>query len=123
MCGAPANTPGWINSGTQNNVILSNLPPNTLFYYRFGSPGKVSLQSFVRKSIEQLSPHEILDTARAGGKLGEGADYKAIAVDEPLIRLAAENGAKLSGESLYPAAKTLTARNAGHHTWCIARRP
>ena len=47
MCGAPANTHGWINSGTQNNVILSNLPPNTLFYYSFGSPGQVSLQGVV----------------------------------------------------------------------------
>ena len=54
MCGAPANTHGWINSGTQNNVILSNMPPNTLFYYNFGSPGQVSLQRIVNADSEVL---------------------------------------------------------------------
>ena len=54
MCGAPANTHGWINSGTQNNVILSNLPPNTLFYYSFGSPGQVSLQGIINALLGAL---------------------------------------------------------------------
>ena len=59
MCGAPANTHGWINSGTQNNVILSNMSPNTLFYYNFGSPGQVSLQRIVNADSEVLGNYEI----------------------------------------------------------------
>ena len=65
MCGAPANTHGWINSGTQNNVILSSLPPNTLFYYSFGSPGQVSLQGIVQCSFR--SPGQWSDLGALGG--------------------------------------------------------
>jgi len=38
MCGAAANSYGWIDPGTMNNVILTNLTPSTTFYYTYGDP-------------------------------------------------------------------------------------
>eukprot|EP00891_Asterochloris_glomerata_P006762 jgi/Astpho2/6762/fgenesh1_pg.00103_%23_1_t len=79
MCGAPANTHGWINSGTQNNVILSNLPPNTLFYYRFGSPGKnfsfSANQTFTTPPpVGPTSTVYVLDTADMGHAEVDGSN-------------------------------------------------
>ncbi len=38
MCGAAANSYGWIDPGTMNNVILTNLTPSTTYYYTYGDP-------------------------------------------------------------------------------------
>ena len=36
MCGAPANTTGWIEPGTMNYVLLTGLNTDTKYYYTFG---------------------------------------------------------------------------------------
>jgi len=46
MCGAAANSYGWIDPGTMNNVILTNLTPSTTYYYTYGDP--VSNQCLAR---------------------------------------------------------------------------
>ena len=38
MCGAAANSYGWIEPGTMNNVILTKLTPSTTYYYTYGDP-------------------------------------------------------------------------------------
>ena len=38
MCGAAANSYGWIDPGTMNNVVLTNLTPSTTYYYSYGDP-------------------------------------------------------------------------------------
>ena len=38
MCGAAANSYGWIDPGTMNNVMLTNLTPSTTYYYTYGDP-------------------------------------------------------------------------------------
>ncbi len=38
MCGAAANSYGWIDPGTMNNVVLTNLTPSTTYYYTYGDP-------------------------------------------------------------------------------------
>ena len=38
MCGAAANSYGWIDPGTMNNVILTDLEPGTVYYYAYGDP-------------------------------------------------------------------------------------
>ena len=38
MCGPAANSYGWIDPGTMNNVILTNLEPVTVYYYAYGDP-------------------------------------------------------------------------------------
>ena len=43
MCGPPANSYGWIDPGTMNNVVLTNLTPSTTYYYSYGDP--VSLRT------------------------------------------------------------------------------
>ena len=43
MCGSAANTYGWIDPGTMNNVILANLTPSTTYYYQYGDPVRRSL--------------------------------------------------------------------------------
>ena len=38
MCGAAANSYGWIDPGTMNNVVLTSLTPSTTYYYSYGDP-------------------------------------------------------------------------------------
>ena len=38
MCGAAANSYGWIDPGTMSNVVLTNLTPSTTYYYTYGDP-------------------------------------------------------------------------------------
>jgi hypothetical protein len=38
MCGAPANTEGWRDPGLFHSAILSNLSPDTRYYYVYGDP-------------------------------------------------------------------------------------
>lgn len=38
MCGAAASSYGWIDPGTMNNVILTNLTPSTMYHYSYGDP-------------------------------------------------------------------------------------
>ena len=38
MCGAAADSYGWIDPGHMNNVILTNLTPSTTYYYTYGDP-------------------------------------------------------------------------------------
>ena len=38
MCGAPANTTGWIDPGTLNYVTLEGLMTSTKYYYVYGDP-------------------------------------------------------------------------------------
>lgn len=38
MCGAAANSYGWIDAGTMNNVVVTNLTPSTTYYYAYGDP-------------------------------------------------------------------------------------
>ena len=38
MCGAPANSTGFVNPGAINRVLLTNLTANTRYYYVYGDP-------------------------------------------------------------------------------------
>lgn len=38
MCGAPANTTGYLFPGIMNNALMAGLPPSTRIYYRVGDP-------------------------------------------------------------------------------------
>lgn len=38
MCGAAANSYGWIDPGTMSNVVLTNLTPSTMYHYSYGDP-------------------------------------------------------------------------------------
>ncbi len=38
MCGAPANTTGFISPGALNYAIMAPLMPSTQYYYRVGDP-------------------------------------------------------------------------------------
>jgi hypothetical protein len=36
MCGAPANSTGWVNPGALNYAAMTGLQPNTRYYYVVG---------------------------------------------------------------------------------------
>jgi hypothetical protein len=38
MCGNPAKTQGWYNPGWWNYALMTGLKPDTVYYYRYGSP-------------------------------------------------------------------------------------
>lgn len=38
MCGAPANTTGYLFPGIMNNALMAGLPPSTRIWYRVGDP-------------------------------------------------------------------------------------
>ena len=36
LCGGPANGQGWFDPGFMHNVIVSQLKPETIYFYRVG---------------------------------------------------------------------------------------
>lgn len=49
MCGAPANSTGWVDPGALNYAAMTDLQPNTRYYYSVGD--KVSIIPGASKSI------------------------------------------------------------------------
>ena len=45
MCGAAANSYGWIDAGTVNNVILTDLEAATVYFYAYGDPVSLFLMT------------------------------------------------------------------------------
>ena len=56
MCGAAANSYGWIDPGTMNNVILTDLEPATIYYYAYGDPVSPSSCLVIMYNALPLTP-------------------------------------------------------------------
>lgn len=53
MCGPPANSYGWIDPGTMNNVVLTNLTPSTTYYYSYGDPVSLRTLSYGTQALNR----------------------------------------------------------------------
>ncbi|KAL0055672.1 hypothetical protein WJX82_003065 [Trebouxia sp. C0006] len=78
MCGAAANSYGWIDPGTMNNVILTNLTPSTTYYYTYGDPnfGNFSSQAhfLTPPAVGPNTSVYVLDTADMGHAEPDGSN-------------------------------------------------
>lgn len=52
MCGAPANSVGWVDPGVMHVAKLTGLTPGQMYYYRFGD--EVSSYSWITAHGHEL---------------------------------------------------------------------